>query len=230
MGKLSHKHCVKCKTLSYVVTEQNGSGCLDKIRSLFSKGREIASKVVDAATSETGTAIQNAVFGAQANPLFKPGFPGEKHAVLQTPYGFTKAEYMGPGTNIDARLARGDGGITSADKASKRHDLRYALAHNIADIRRADVQMLTEVAKSNDTPFNKSLANVGIGGKIALETGGFAKPSDFTTFGGLTDTVKRARYEAALKQAGGSKPPSHRLKMKLIAYLRRQSRSASAAW
>jgi hypothetical protein len=136
----------------------------------------------------------------------------------------TKAQYMGPGTNLDARLARGDEGITPADKASKRHDLRYALAHNIGDIRRADVQMLKEVADSNDTTFNKSLANVGIGGKIALESGGFAKPEDFTTFGGLNDVVKRAKYEAALKQAGGSKAPSHRLKMKLIANMRRQKK------
>lgn len=201
-----------------MMREQMGSGFFDRIKDLFSGAKKIASKVLDAASSDTGTAIQNAVLErTNKNPLWRPGFPGEKHAVLQTDYGMTKASWMGPGTNIDARLARGDGGITPADQASKRHDLRYALAKNVGDIRKADVAMLREVAASNDRPFNKALGNVGIGGKIALETGGFAKPEDFTTFGGLTDPVKRAKYEAALKQAGGNiKRPGYLLRKKLI--------------
>jgi hypothetical protein len=199
--------------------DQGGEGFVDSLKNLFNGAKRIATKVVDAATSETGTAIQNAVLSqTNKNPLWKPGFPGEKHAILQTDYGLTKGSWIGPGTNIDARLARGDQGITPVDQASKRHDLRYSLAKDVSDIRKADVAMLREVAASNDRPFNKALGNIGIGGKIALESGGFAKPEDFTTFGGLTDPVKRAKYEAALKQAGGKKvkPPGHKLKNKLI--------------
>jgi len=197
-------------------SDQNGRGFFDRISSIFKKGKAFGSKLIDAASGETGTAIQNVVLGAtNKNPLWRPGFAGENHAILQTDYGLTKGSYIGPGTNLDARLRRGDVGITPVDAAAKRHDLRYTLAQNVGDIRRADVQMLKEVAKSSDRPFNKALGNIGIGGKIALETGGFASPEDFTTFGGVTDPQKRAMYEKALKQAGGSNPAS-RLRKKML--------------
>ena len=40
---------------------------------------------------------------------YRPGFPGEKHAILKLANGsLGKASYMGPGTHIAERLARGD--------------------------------------------------------------------------------------------------------------------------
>jgi len=56
-------------------------------------------------------------------------FEGENHGVLWVPgKGFERASYMGPGTNIFARLRRGDKGKTPIDEISKLHDIDYTLA------------------------------------------------------------------------------------------------------
>ncbi len=56
-------------------------------------------------------------------------FGGENHGVLWVPgKGFERANYMGPGTNIMARLERKDKGKTAIDEISRLHDIDYTLA------------------------------------------------------------------------------------------------------
>jgi hypothetical protein len=60
------------------------------------------------------------------DPKSRPGFPGEKHAIrLSSPFKGSSYNWMGPGTNIAARLARHDPGINQADEIAKKHDLAY---------------------------------------------------------------------------------------------------------
>lgn len=79
-------------------------------------------------------------------------FDGENHGVLWVPgQGFERASYMGPGTNIFARLERRDRGKTPIDEISKLHDIDYTLAsgssqteeEQIRKAREADDRMIT---------------------------------------------------------------------------------------
>jgi len=42
-------------------------------------------------------------------------------------------QYMGPGTKLKKRLARGDPGINHLDRLAKQHDIDYSRAKNIQD-------------------------------------------------------------------------------------------------
>lgn len=56
-------------------------------------------------------------------------FEGENHGVVWVPgSGFERTNYMGPGTNILARIKRGDKGKTPIDQISQLHDIDYSLA------------------------------------------------------------------------------------------------------
>lgn len=57
----------------------------------------------------------------------------ERHGVIWVPgAGFEHANYMGPGTDIFGRIARGDKGKTPIDQISKLHDIDYTLASGTA--------------------------------------------------------------------------------------------------
>jgi hypothetical protein len=103
-----------------------GEGMADVIRDVFQKGRELPSKIGDVA--------------------FSSKFQGERHALLKLPNGiYERANYMGPGTNLLTRLKRGDRPKTEVDKVAQAHDIRYGLARNQGDIRRADNIMINKV-------------------------------------------------------------------------------------
>jgi hypothetical protein len=58
--------------------------------------------------------------------------PGERHVLLKMPDGSNQfASFMGPGTNVMARLKRGDHGKTEADEIARAHDIRYSLAKGV---------------------------------------------------------------------------------------------------
>ena len=63
-------------------------------------------------------------------------------------------QYMGPGTHLEKRLARGDPGINRLDKIAKAHDIDYARAQNLKDKWMADRKM---IAKIDKLPGQKSL-------------------------------------------------------------------------
>ena len=62
--------------------------------------------------------------------------------------------YMGPGTHLEKRLARGNPGINRLDKIAKAHDIDYDRAKNLKDKWVADRKM---IAKIDKLPGRKTL-------------------------------------------------------------------------
>ena len=54
-------------------------------------------------------------------------------------------QYMGPGTHLKKRLARGDPGINRLDKIAKQHDIAYAKAKSLKDKHAADRTMIAKI-------------------------------------------------------------------------------------
>lgn len=78
--------------------------------------------------------------------------PGETHGLLWVPgKGIERSNFMGPGTDLFARLARDDRGKTAIDEISRLHDVEYTLANNssrsneeqLQMARAADMRMIT---------------------------------------------------------------------------------------
>ena len=63
-------------------------------------------------------------------------------------------QYMGPGTHLKKRLARGDPGINRLDRIAKAHDIDYDKAKNLKDKWVADRKM---IAKIDQRPGRKTL-------------------------------------------------------------------------
>ena len=63
-------------------------------------------------------------------------------------------QYMGPGTHLKKRLARGDPGLNRLDRITKAHDVDYDKAKNLQDKWVADRKM---IAKTDQLPGRKSL-------------------------------------------------------------------------
>ena len=62
-------------------------------------------------------------------------------------------QYMGPGTKLEKRLARGDPGINRLDRIAKQHDIDYRKAKSLKDKWKADQKM---IAKINRLPGRKT--------------------------------------------------------------------------
>ena len=63
-------------------------------------------------------------------------------------------QYLGPGTKLKKRLARGDPGKNRLDRIAKQHDIDYSRAKNLQDKWRADAKMIESI---NKLPGKKSL-------------------------------------------------------------------------
>ena len=96
-------------------------------------------------------------------------FPGEMHAPLRVKGRTVIANFMGPGTQVKARLERGDVPVSDMDKISLAHDLRYMLAKSKGDIREADRLFLAKAQSSSDNLYNRGLGLSAIGAKYAAE-------------------------------------------------------------
>lgn len=80
-------------------------------------------------------------------------FAGERHLPM--------ANFLGPGTKIEKRVARGDVGVSAADKAAKIHDLDYSKIAKMMkddenydfakDVREADKKFLSSLEKGKKT-------------------------------------------------------------------------------
>jgi hypothetical protein len=154
------------------------------IRGVRGKGIvDIANKVIDILPSN--------------NKLARSSYPGEKHAILQNPNGtFSRANWMGPSTNVRARVQRGDKGIVPTDTVSKMHDLQYSVAKDKSDIRSADNRMLKSLDRlekgKKDSKFNTKLGKAVIGAKVKLEDMGL--PNSFGDIKEISDE-DRKMYE-----------------------------------
>ena len=68
-------------------------------------------------------------------------------------------QYMGPGTKLKKRLARGDPGINRLDRISKQHDIDYSTARSLRDKHRADRTMIRSIQR---LPGKKTLTERAI--------------------------------------------------------------------
>ena len=55
--------------------------------------------------------------------------------------------YMGPGTNLKKRLARGDKGVNRLDNIAMQHDIDYSKAKNLKAKHAADRRMIRAIEK-----------------------------------------------------------------------------------
>ena len=56
-------------------------------------------------------------------------------------------QYMGPGTHLKKRLARGDPGINRLDRISKQHDIDYNKSKTLQDKWKADTKVIRAIDK-----------------------------------------------------------------------------------
>lgn len=142
----------------------------------------------------------------------KPSFKGEKHVYLKVPGGIARANYAGPGTDVKARLARGDLPINAVDAISKAHDLRYMIANNYDAVRAADSKMiaaLNALPAGADSAFNIAAAKKALQLKLAAEDKGLVKRGRIAQHATGQTPEEIAAYNAALaplaQQGYGSK-------------------------
>lgn len=109
--------------------------------------------------------------------------PGERHGLIFSKNGVSRANYMGPGTALHIRVPRGDKGKSPVDKAAKAHDLRYSLSKNekaadkrfnavVDKIQREGTDNIGNIAQAKLIKIKSSL---GIPAKLFTSTGGTPK-------------------------------------------------------
>ena len=146
----------------------------------------------------------------RGDPSWASQFVGEKHIPIRLPNGkFAMSNFSGPGTKIHRRLARNDQPRTISDKVSKAHDIRYTMARNVNDVRKADLKMIRKLKdikrKKQDRPFNIFPGLRGIQAKIGLEKTGLLARNKFAPSGKTPTPVQAQRLKKnlrALEQQG----------------------------
>ena len=136
----------------------------------------------------------------------------EKHPILYTKDGFKPGTYLGPGTDLSDKIREGVAPITASDKTAQAHDLRYSLAENADDIRKADKRMLSVLDRvqknEDDYLFNIYQGKIGIRGKMFLENYLGVKPEAFGSFGGVSNDdrpIFQAKLDSLEQQGYGFK-------------------------
>jgi len=160
----------------------------------------------------------------------RPGYPGERHGVLQLNNGKPGvANYMGPGTALMKRLARGDPPRTMEDRVAQAHDIRYGLAKNQAGVAQADTKMINKLLNMKKNKqgnrFNIEMGLRPIQAKRAIEAKGLVKPGKIASFGDLNPSeqeIAKAKLKE-LEQAGFGMP-GQKLKMKLLRSMRKPAK------
>jgi len=192
----------------HVPTRMMGQGLLSGSAALL----EAAKAVDKLAFGPIGTSISNTLSHAfNKNPKWRPGFPGEKHIVLPTDEGITRANFAGPGTRLDKRLPRGDQGVDGPrgiDSAAKKHDIAYSKIHRgqpdaVAATRKADIQMLKDIDNSTATATAKKVVKTAMRAKVFAEDLGVLDPLKFSG-GRIRQPLKFKKSKA--KGRGKPKP------------------------
>jgi len=132
-----------------------------------------------------------------------PKFQGERHVYLKVKGTLKpqRANYAGPGTNVEARLKRGDKPINAVDAISKAHDLRYMIATDYDAVRAADNKMisaLNNLPKGADSKFNIVAAKKAMQAKLKLEDKGIAKRGAIAQHATNQTPEQIAAYKEAL--------------------------------
>ena len=126
-----------------------------------------------------------------------PLFEGEKHSPLIVNGKPRVASYVGPGTQIVKRLRRGDKPLTETDAVAQLHDINYALAQNLDDVRNADIRMIEKLKQieqnKGDSKVNILIGKKGIETKVYLEDKGLLDKNKFfdNNYGSLSEEDKK---------------------------------------
>ena len=64
-------------------------------------------------------------------------------------FHWLRYQYMGPGTHLKKRLARGDPGINRLDRIAKAHDIDYDKAKTLKDKWAANRRMIAKIGHVN---------------------------------------------------------------------------------
>jgi len=124
-------------------------------------------------------------------------FEGEKHSPLIVNGKPRVASYVGPGTQIVKRLKRGDKPITETDAVAQLHDINYALAQDLNDVRNADIRMIEKLKQieknKGDSKVNILVGKKGIETKVYLENKGLLDKNKFfdNNYGSLSEEDKQ---------------------------------------
>lgn len=133
---------------------------------------------------------------------------GERHPPMWSSNGFQIPSFLGPGTDLVEKIKSGVEPINDADRTAQAHDIRYHLARDNTDIRKADERMITALNKiqerKSDYKYNIYTGKLPIRGKMLLEDMGLAKPESFTTYGGVKEEDRKMMEDklAALTAEG----------------------------
>jgi len=76
-------------------------------------------------------------------------------------YPFGDYKFLGPGTKLEQRLARGDQPYNKLDEAARNHDIAYGESNNLADRHKADIILEKEAwdrVKSSDASLGERIA------------------------------------------------------------------------
>ncbi len=177
-----HRDCLTQHDLENLATETSGRGL--KTRILKAVGKPLLKFASNQLFGPVGAAVSNALtkrFGK--NPEARPISAGEKHVILPTKHGLTRANWAGPGTHVAKRLKRGDRGVDGPrgiDAAAKRHDLAYVGARTAKDVRAADNRMLRDIRNSTAGRKTKAIATAAMQGKKLGEDLGLFNINTFT--------------------------------------------------
>ena len=220
-----------------------GAGILETAQQIYQSGKQLLGKASDIYSSDLAKDFIDKLPSSDENA--RRGFAGEKHAILTLSNGKQGvANYMGPGTNIIARLERNgsDPGRTASDNVSKMHDIQYSLAQGESDvakrgdlIRLADKRMINSLDKiareKRDNPRNIMLGKQLIKAKMAGEDIGLLSTDAFAKYKTLTDHEKNVLLsnQAQMEQQGYGKRElaGEKLKKKLLKKMKTNGRSAS---
>lgn len=131
---------------------------------------------------------------------------GENHIPQIKGKKIVLGNFGGPGTKVVTRIKRGDKPKTYMDKLSKSHDLKYTLARNVDDVRKADIKLMKDSAegirnikkkkksqrpkKMQGVPANRinlRITEKGMKFKMKLEDSGKLRRDAFAPTGTLRD-------------------------------------------
>lgn len=160
---VSNENVLKKINVDLNMSGQRGTGVASRVRSIITAP---ISAGVRAYTSGAANQVRN-TFGSlkyRKSKEWRPGFKGELH--------LSGHSFCGPGTNIDARLKRGDPGLNQLDRACKVHDIDYALAKTPGDVRSADKNFMSNINKAKGSAGHKRLIKAIFKRKMRMEDKG----------------------------------------------------------
>jgi hypothetical protein len=197
-------------------TALNGEGFFSSLKDKAMKAakaiKHVGGKVWDALGSESAANISNIATdvaraaGANVNPLSRPMFPGERHAITGpgAKGGYGRHNWSGPSTAYHLRKARGDLPVNAVDAVSMAHDKAYTTAKTPADVRTADLAAIRGWQRPEVYKEDPMVAKLAIG-----TFQGFIKAQDAKLMDPMTflDGPDSSVAKSELAGNGKEKPP-----------------------